>query len=130
MADGCPVDKYLLLKAASLIVIAAGHDSAAIFAGNLLLFTALLFAMGLLTRQEYFAGNFLNTLLLGQALNLFDFLVIDLLWWRHTKRVRFSGTEESPELYADPRKHFYAFLRGVLLFLAVALINGYLLTWI
>ena len=88
---------------------------AAIFAGNLLLFTALLFAMGLLTRQEYFAGNFLNTLLLGQALNLFDFLVIDLLWWRHTKRVRFSGTEESPELYADPRKHFYAFLRGVLL---------------
>ena len=56
---------------------------AAIFAGNLLLFTALLFAMGLLTRQEYFAGNFLNTLLLGQALNLFDFLVIDLLWWRH-----------------------------------------------
>ena len=97
---------------------------------NLLLFTALLFAMGLLTRQEYFAGNFLNTLLLGQALNLFDFLVIDLLWWRHTKRVRFSGTEESPELYADPRKHFYAFLRGVLLFLAVALINGYLLTWI
>ena len=61
---------------------------AAIFAGNLLLFTALLFAMGLLTRQEYFAGNFLNTLLLGQALNLFDFLVIDLLWWRHTKRVR------------------------------------------
>ena len=78
-----------------------------------------------------FAGNLLlNTLLLGQALNLFDFLVIDLLWWRHTKRVRFSGTEESPELYADPRKHFYAFLRGVLLFLAVALINGYLLTWI
>ena len=58
---------------------------AAIFAGNLLLFTALLFAMGLLTRQEYFAGNFLNTLLLGQALNLFDFLVIDLLWWRHTR---------------------------------------------
>lgn len=79
---------------------------AAIFAGNLLLFTALLFAMGLLTRQEYFAGNFLNTLLLGQALNLFDFLVIDLLWWRHTKRVRFSGTEESPELYADPANTF------------------------
>ena len=107
-----------------------GHANYEHFAGNLLLFTALLFAMGLLTRQEYFAGNFLNTLLLGQALNLFDFLVIDLLWWRHTKRVRFSGTEESPELYADPRKHFYAFLRGVLLFLAVALINGYLLTWI
>ena len=98
--------------------------------GGLLTLSAVLAALSFLTRQEYFAGNFLNTLLLGQALNLFDFLVIDLLWWRHTKRVRFSGTEESPELYADPRKHFYAFLRGVLLFLAVALINGYLLTWI
>ena len=32
--SSCPVDKYLLLKAASLIVIAAGHDSAAIFAGK------------------------------------------------------------------------------------------------
>lgn len=106
------------------------RDHVVTFTSNLLLFTVLLFALGLLTRQEHFAGNFLNVLLLGQALNLFDFLVIDLLWWRHTKRVRFSGTEDFPELYADPRKHFYAFLRGAILFFIIALINGYLLTWI
>lgn len=79
---------------------------AAIFAGNLLLFTALLFAMGLLTRQEYFAGNFLNTLLLGQALNLFDFLVIDLLWWRHTKRVRFPAPRKVRNYMRTPANTF------------------------
>lgn len=99
-----------------------------VFANNLLLFTVLLFALGLLTRQEEFAGNFLNALLLGQALNLFDLLVIDLLWWRHTRRVRFTGTENQPKLYADPGKHISAFLRGVVMFLLIAFIDGYLLT--
>ena len=85
---------------------------AAIFAGNLLLFTALLFAMGLLTRQEYFAGNFLNTLLLGQALNLFDFLVIDLLWWRHTKRVRFFRHRGKSGIICGPPQTLLRFPAG------------------
>ena len=100
------------------------------FAGNLLLFTVVLFVTGLLTRQQNFAGNFLNTLILGQGLNLFDLVVIDLLWWRHTRRVRFSGTENRPELYADPGKHIESFLRGIVMFLFVAILDGWLLTWI
>lgn len=100
------------------------------FAGNLLLFTAVLFILGLLTRRQDFAGNLRNTLILGQGLNLFDLVVIDLLWWRHTKRVRFSGTENQPELYADPSKHIASFLRGVVMFLLAAILDGWLLTWI
>lgn len=100
------------------------------FAGNLLLFTVVLFVTGLLTRQEDFAGNFRNTLILGQGLNLFYMVVIDLLWWRHTKRVRFSGTENQPELYADPSKHIASFLRGIVMFLLVAILDGWLLTLI
>lgn len=100
----------------------------AVFANNLLLFTVLLFALGLLTRQENFKGNFLNALLLGQVLNLFDLLVIDLLWWRRTRRVRFTGTENRSELYADPGKHIFAFLRGIVMFLLTALLAGGTLT--
>ena len=100
------------------------------FVGNLLLFAILLFGLGLLTRREDFAGNFLNALLLGQGFNLFDLVVIDLLWWRHAKRVRFSGTENRPELYADPGKHISSFLRGIVMFLLVAIFDGWLLTWI
>ena len=104
------------------------RGSVVVFANNLLLFTALLFALGLITRQETFTGNFLNALLLGQTLNLFDLLVIDLLWWWHTRRVRFTGTENKSKLYADPGKHISSFLRGIAMFLLVALINGCLLT--
>lgn len=100
------------------------------FAGNLLLFTVVLFVAGLPARQEDFAGNFLNALILGQGLNLFDLVVIDLLWWRHTKRVRFSGTENRPELYADPSNHIASFLRGIVMLLLVAILDGWLLTWI
>lgn len=100
------------------------------FAGNLLLFTVVLFILGLLTRQEDFAGNFRNILILGQGLNLFDLVVIDLIWWRHTKRVRFFGTENRPELYADPGKHIASFLRGIVMFLLVAILDGWLLIWI
>lgn len=100
------------------------------FAGNLLLFVVVLFILGLMTRREDFAGNFLNTLILGQGLNLFDLVVIDLLWWRHTKRARFSGTENRPELYADPGKHIASFLRGIVMFLFVAILDGWLLTLI
>ena len=56
--------------------------------------------------------------------------MIDLLWWRHAKRVRFSGTENRPELYADPSKHISSFLRGIVMFLLVAILDGWLLTWI
>lgn len=100
------------------------------FAGNLLLFTVVLFIPGLLTRREDFVGNFRNLLILGQGLNLFDLVVIDLIWWRHTSRVRFSGTENRPELYAAPGKHVASFLRGIVMFLLVAILNGWLLTWI
>lgn len=57
-------------------------------------------------------------------------MVIDLLWRRHTKRVRFSGTENQPELYADPSNHIASFLRGIVMLLLVAILDGWLLTWI
>ena len=65
---------------------------------------------------------------MGQGLNLFDYLVIDLLWWRNTKRIRFCGTENRPELYRNPRKHTVSFMKGIVMFLIVALADGMLLT--
>lgn len=100
------------------------------FVGDLLIFAVLLFVLGIPVRQDSFIANFKSILLLGQGLNLFDLVVIDLLWWRHTKRVRFSGTEKRPELYADPSKHIASFLRGIVMFLLIAVLDGWLLTFI
>ncbi len=50
---------------------------------------------------------------------MFDLVVIDLLWWRNTKRIRFSFLPEKSH-YQDPSKHIGSFLRGIPLFAIVA----------
>ena len=60
---------------------------------------------------------------LGEGLGLFDLVVIDLLWWRNTKRIRFSFLPEKAP-YQDPQKHISSFVRGIPLFAAVAAISA------
>ncbi|MCI5598971.1 MAG: hypothetical protein MR360_06645 [Ruminococcus sp.] len=50
------------------------------------------------------------------------------MWWRNSSRVRFTGTENKPELYSIPKKHFLSFIKGCVMFLIVAIIDGLLLT--
>ncbi|WP_237563056.1 ABC transporter permease [Arcanobacterium urinimassiliense] len=99
----------------------------AVWMANFFLFFLLFLALGVFIRQEAFLPNFLALFLLGQALNTFDLLVIDLLWWRNTTRIRFSKIPQKC-LYQDPQKHFAAFLRAFIMYFLIALIDGYLLT--
>lgn len=94
-----------------------------ILLGNLLLFTAVFALLGLalkgVLRLQGFWPAFWFFLFLGEGLGLFDLVVIDLLWWRNTKRIRFSFLPEKA-LYQDPGKHIGSFLRGIPLFGAAA----------
>lgn len=98
-----------------------------VFFSNLVLFLVLFFIMCLFIRDRIFAHNFLKLFILGQALNIFDLVFIDLIWWRNTKRIRLSKIPEK-ELYQNPRKHIDSFLRAAIMYTAVAAIDGYLLT--
>ena len=100
----------------------------AVFFSNVVLFSVILLAAGLPLRTQGFLPNFLNILIMGQGLNAFDFFVMDLLWFRRTKRTRFTGTEDQDDLYRDPKNHLAAFLRGIAAFAVVAVIDGFLLT--
>lgn len=100
---------------------------AAVFLSNLLLFLVVLFALGLFIRKKSFWHNFLALSVMGQGLNLFDLFVIDLLWWRNTKRIRFTKIPEK-EWYQNPRKHVEAFGRALVMYAIVALVDGFLLT--
>lgn len=97
------------------------------FASNFLLFLCLLFALGLLIRKKNFWHNFLALTIIGQGLNFFDLLIIDLLWWRNTKRIRFTKIQEK-KLYQNHKKHIKAFGRALIMYSLIALIDGYLLT--
>lgn len=98
------------------------------FVSNILIFGAVLFIFGLFVKEDGFMPNFTNLLILGQCLNAFDFLIIDMLWWRNSKRIRFAGTEDKRKLYSNPKKHFVSFLKGIVVFLIVAVIDGLILT--
>lgn len=99
----------------------------AIFFGNFIFFTFLFFLLALTFRRRDFTDNFLSLLILGEGLNLFDLLIIDLLWWRNTKRIRFSKISDK-SLYQDPKKHLASFLRALVMYFLVAILDGYLLT--
>lgn len=106
------------------------QNRSASFFMNLLIYSVLIFLFGLAIKSTSFLKNFINLSIIGQGFNLFDLLVIDFLWWRHTKRVRFKGTENNSELYKNPQKHIKAFFKGIILFLIIAIIDGFLLTLI
>lgn len=104
-----------------------------ILLGNLLLFTAVFSILGvtfkgILGLTDYWPA-FWYFLALGEGLGLFDFLVIDLLWWRNAERIRFSFLPEK-EAYQDPSKHLGSFLYGIPLFVVVATLTAAIVTFL
>lgn len=94
---------------------------------NLLMFTVIFSVLGILLKNTLgiadFQSAFLYFLILGEGLNLFDLIIIDLLWWRNSKRIRFSCVPEK-EAYQNPKKHVDSFWRGVPMFAVVALLSA------
>jgi hypothetical protein len=80
-----------------------------VFITNLIMFVIVLFIFGFFIKSSDFKTNFVNILVLGEVLNLFDLVVIDLIWWRNTKRIRFKDIPEK-EIYQNPKQHIYSFL--------------------
>lgn len=94
---------------------------------NLVVFLVLFMIFGAFIREKDFSQNFIKLLILGEVLNIFDLVVIDLLWWRNTKRIRLTKVPEK-ELYQNPKKHIEAFFRAIPMYIVVAAVDGYLLT--
>lgn len=106
-------------------------STAAILLSNLLLFTMVFSVLGLALKSVLGLNNYLSAfwyfLAFGEGLGLFDLLVIDLLWWRSTKRIRFSFLPEK-KYYQDPKKHIESFLHGMPLFAAIAALTALIVT--
>lgn len=103
----------------------------AILFGNLALFTVVFSVIGLAFKGVLAFDGYLSAfwyfLVLGEGLGLFDLVVIDLLWWRNTERIRFSFLPQK-EPYQDPSKHVGSFVRGVPLFVVVAALTAGVVT--
>lgn len=102
-----------------------------ILVGNFILFTPIFIIMGIVLKSYLKLNSFLSAFLfflaLGEMLGLFDVVVIDLLWWRNTKRIRFSYLPDK-KYYQDPSKHIGSFVRGIPLFVVIALVAGWIVS--
>ena len=102
------------------------RSTAAVLLSNLLLFTVVFSALGLALKSVLNLDGYLPAfwyfLAFGGGLGLFD-----LLWWRSTKRIRFSFLPEK-EYYQDPKKHIDSFWRGIPLFAAAAALSALIVT--
>ena len=102
-----------------------------ILLSNLLMFTVVFSVLGLALKKSLGLSDywpaFWYFLVLGDGLGLFDLVVIDLLWWRNTKRVRFSFLPERA-YYQDPSKHVGSFVRGIPLFAAISALSAAIVT--
>ena len=91
---------------------------------NVIMFTVVFSVLGISLKEVLSLGEFETTflyfLILGEGLNLFDLVVIDLLWWRNASRIRFSCVPEK-EMYQNPKKHIDSFIRGIPAFVLSAL---------
>lgn len=101
--------------------------------GNFLLFIVVFSVLGLALNNilglDSFGAAFWFFLALGEGLGLFDLVVIDLLWWRNTKRIRFSFLP-TKEYYQNPSKHIGSFLRGIPLFAVAAVVGALIVAWL
>lgn len=102
-----------------------------ILLSNLVLFTVVFSVLGLIFKKALGFEDYLSTfgyfLLFGEGLGLFDLVVIDLLWWRNTKRTRFSFLPEK-KYYRNPSKHIGSFVRGIPLFAVIAALTAAIVT--
>lgn len=103
---------------------------AKLFLSNLLLFTIIFLIVGIILKYTIgfkgFVDAFVYFLILGEAMNLFDLVVIDLIWWRNTPRIRFSSLPDK-RLYQNPNVHIASFLRGIVMYGISALLVAELL---
>lgn len=101
-----------------------------VFVSNLVLFTIIFIAVGFALKYTVgfhgFKDAFVYFLILGETLNLFDLVVIDLLWWRNTPRIRFSCAPDK-KLYQNPSVHIESFIRAIFMYLMIALVVAFLL---
>lgn len=110
--------------------VPAGINMLKVVISNIVVFAVIFGIIGAILKYtlgfENFMDSFIYFLIFGEALNLFDLIVIDLVWWRNTSRIRFSFIPEK-EMYQNPKKHVDSFLRGIPSFALSALLAACIL---
>lgn len=96
------------------------------------LLAAVLLALVLifLNGAESFREGFLLSYGLWLVVDWYDALVLDCLWFCHSRRVVIPGTEDMTEAYHDYGFHVKMSMIGMVLGLPVCLLSGLIVQWL
>ena len=75
-----------------------------------------------------FIQGFYSSFILFTIVNLYDFIVLDVIWFCHDKRFIIKGTEDMTKDYHDYMFHFKGFLIGEVLGLIICALTGVVVT--
>lgn len=73
---------------------------------------------------QTFLSAFFHVFILFLSVNLFDLIILDLIIFRHSKKLIIAGTEDLREEYRNPTHHIIGALKGVVIGTAVSLISA------
>ena len=79
---------------------------------------------------ETFIESFFFGFLLWTIVNLYDVIVLDIIWFCHDKRFIFKGTEDMTKEYHDYWFHIKGFFIGEVLALIICAIAGTIIQFI
>ncbi len=97
--------KHLYLKVIGALLLALVLAVVVWFSGMRDFWSAFLYGFGLFS-----------------VVNLWDLIVLDWVWFCHSKRFRIPGTEDMVKEYRDPWFHLKAFFLGCMIGLVVSLL--------
>lgn len=92
--------------------------------GSLVMVVACIVITCVVNKQRTFLAGFLQSYIFLNAFSLFDALVIDTIWFCHSKWWVIPGTEDMVDAYHDYAFHWKWFFLGLLTILPVSLIIG------
>lgn len=79
---------------------------------------------------ESFLESFYNGFLLWTIVNLWDVIVLDIIWFCHDKHFVFKGTEDMVREYHNYMFHIKGFFIGELLALIICTISGIIINFL
>jgi hypothetical protein len=85
---------------------------------------AVLAAVAYVSGARTAGAAFVHVFVLFFAVNMYDLIVLDIIFFCHSKRVVITGTEGMVEEYKDWRFHVKGAVKGVLIGLFVAMLSA------
>ena len=92
--------------------------------GILLMLVLCMFFTCVINKEQTFWAGFWQSYIFLNAFSLFDAVVIDSIWFCHSKWQVIPGTEDMTEAYHDYAFHWKWFFLGLLTVLPLAVIFG------